>query len=103
VGLDEARKGLLELFGRRVIGMVSQLLDAVGQAGVGDHQGRSLHGAVESPPPERCSDRGGVRLGAEEFVERLAMFVVERLDRGVEVGIGRSGERAVEQTESLEA
>ena len=47
VALDDAGQHLAQLLARRVVGVVAELLDAVGQRRVGEHDGDALHRAVD--------------------------------------------------------
>ena len=49
VALDDAGQHGAQLVARRVVGVVAELLDAVGERGVGEHQGDALHRAVDAP------------------------------------------------------
>ena len=60
VALDEARQHVLELIGRRILGVVAELLDAVGQAGVGEDRRDGLHAAVDPTGLDGGPDTVGV-------------------------------------------
>ena len=91
----------LELIGRRVVGVIAEFGDAVGQAGVGEHGGDRLHAPVDAA---RLHARLRIAASVErldERVEAFAVVVVERLDGGDELVVGGGLERAIEQTERL--
>jgi hypothetical protein len=48
VTLDEAGEHLAELVARGVVGVVTELLDAIGEARVGEHDGDALERAVDA-------------------------------------------------------
>ena len=50
VALDDAGQHLAQLLARRVVGVVAELLDAVGQRRVGEHEGDALHRPVDAGP-----------------------------------------------------
>ena len=81
VALDDAGQHGAQLVARRVVGVVAELLDAVGERGVGEHQGDALHRPVDAALGGRGADRLGRRLAAGEPLDRLAVVVVERLGR----------------------
>jgi SAM-dependent methyltransferase len=88
-----------------MVGVVAELLDAVGQAGVGEDQGHRFECAVE--PATLGGGAHGIWIGritgrrVGELVERLAVLLTHRLYRGDERVVGQEGERAVEQSERL--
>ena len=94
---------LAQLVGGRVLGVVAELLDAVGEAGIGEHEGDALERAVESPRGDRLADARRRRLGADQLGEGVAVVVVEGADGAGELFVGGGGEAAVEQPERLEA
>ncbi len=100
VALDDPRQHRLELIGRRVVGVVAELGDAVGQAGVGEDGGDRLHAAVDAARLHRRPDAVSVER-IDERVETLAVIVVERLDRRGEFLVGGGLERSIEQAERL--
>ena len=77
----------LSSIGRRVVGVVAEFRDAVGQAGVGEHGRDRLHAPVDAARLHRGPDTIGVER-IDERVETLAVVVVERLD-----GSGRARRR----------
>ena len=88
---------------RRVVGVVAELLDAVGEGGVGEHEGDALHRPVEAALGAASRMACGDVLAAGESLERLAVVVVERLDDGRQLVVGRRPQSAVEQPERLQA
>ncbi len=103
VTFGEAREHLAQLVGGGVLGMVAELLDAVGETCIGEHEGDAFERAVESPVGDRLADRGGVGIGAGQFHQCVAVVVVECGDGGVELFVGGAAEAAVEQAQRLEA
>lgn len=104
VALDEAGRHCLELLGGGILGVIGELLDAIGEAFVGENERQALHRAVEaalgrSGPHSVCVGLSG----SDELVERVAMFFRQCLDNRHEGVIGHVRKRAVEQPEGLEA
>jgi hypothetical protein len=100
VALGDAGEHVLELLGRRVVGVVAEFLDAVGEAEVGDDRSDRLHVTVDAPGPDGGPHPLG-RRRLDERLEALAMILVERFDRGGEFFVGGGLERAVQQSERL--
>ena len=100
VALDEAGQHVLELIGRRILGVVAELLDAVGKAGVGEDGRDRLHAAVDPTGLHGGPDTVGVERLDERF-ETLAVVVVEGFDGRRQLVVGGRLERAVDQAERL--
>ncbi len=67
VALDDAGQHVVQLRGRRVVGVVAELGDAVGQAQIGQHGSDCLHAAVDATG----LDAGAHAGGCERVDERL--------------------------------
>ena len=100
VALDEAGQHVLELIGRRILGVVAELLDAVGQAGVGEDGRDGLHAAVDPTGLDGGPDTVGVER-LDERLETLTVVVVEGFDGSGQLVVGGRLERAVDQAERL--
>ena len=103
VALDEPRQDGAQLVARRVVGMVAELLDAVGQRRVGEHEGEALHRPVDAPLGRRGTDRLRRDGAAGDPFDRLAVVVAEGGDDGVQLLVGGRPQCPVEQSERLQA
>ena len=104
VSLDDAGQHLPQLIARRIVGVLTELLDAVGEARVGEHHGDALHRAVETALGDRLPNRVGIEIVASyQLTCRIAMLVIERGDDGGQLVVGRRLERAVEQAKRLQS
>ena len=103
VALDDAREHGAQLLARRVVGVVAELLDAVGECGVREHQADALQRPVDAALRRGRPQRVGGGLTAGEPLERLSVIVAERGDGGIELLVRRRPQRPVEQSEGLQA
>ena len=100
VASRRAREHVLELHRSSDSRSVAELLDAVGQAGVGEDGRDGLHAAVDPTGLDRGADTVGVER-VDERLETLAVVVVEGFDGSGQLVVGGRFERAVDQAERL--
>jgi hypothetical protein len=103
VALDDAGEHGTQLVARRVVGMVAELADAVGEAGVRQHEGEALHRPVDAPLGGRGAHRLRRRLPAGEPLDGLPVVVAEGGEDGVELLVRRRPQGPIEQSERLQA
>ena len=112
VALDQPGRHLGQVVLGRVVGRVAQLLDAVGQARIGQHGGDLLERTGHAPTGDGGTDRDGAgrwifeaRLVAStaELVDRLAVVVGQRGHECLEFVVGHGEQSTIEQRQRLEA
>jgi hypothetical protein len=83
--------------------VVTELLDAVGECGIGEHQPDALQRPIDASLGRRRPEGFRGRRAADESLERLAVVVAEGRDGGTELVVRRRPQRPVEQPEGLQA
>ena len=77
VTFDDAGQHLAQLFARRVVGVLAELLDAIRQRRIGEHEGDAFHRTVEPALRCRIAERCRRRLAAHDAFEGLTVVFVE--------------------------
>lgn len=85
-----------------MIGVVTELFDAIGEACIGDDHDDAFHGAIESAPAGGVTDVDRIGLAEDEFGERVEVVFVEGLDKGGDLGVGGERDGSVEESEGLQ-
>ena len=103
VAFDDAGQDGTQLVAGGVVGVVTELLDAVGQRGVRQHQGDALHRAVDATLGRGLAD--GVRRGvtAGQPLDGLSVVVTEGGHDACQLVVGGRAQGPVEQPERLQA
>ena len=83
--------------------MVTELLDAVGEGGVGEDEGDALHRPVDASLRRGSPQRLGGGLAAGEALDGLPVIVAERGDDRVQLLVRRRPQGPIEQPERLQA
>jgi hypothetical protein len=109
--VDHAGQHLLEVVLARVVAVVAELGDEVGEARVGEHRRDLLETAAHptashgGPQRHRASGRvlEAALTGAGELVEGRDVVLGQRGHEGLELGVGHGRHRPVEQRQRLQA
>ena len=100
---DDWREHFLELIGRRVVGVLAELLDASGEGGVRNDRRDCFHGAIDAAGLDGGAHAVDIEFAFDERLKAFTMIVVERLDGRGQLFVGGGLDRAVEETQRLHA
>ena len=102
VAFDDAWQHRLEVFGRRVFGVVTELLDAILVALACQEEHDAFEGAVETTARCGVTKMNRIEFARNDALQSLEWLFVEAGNQGCEFGVGGERKRAVEESEGLQ-